>query len=524
MDMIGHRFGIIRGTAQGGANVEEIRLARNVTWNWAGIIFSGLVSFVTMPVMIHRLGSFYYGIWVLLNTFVGYYSLLDFGISAGLRRFISRLNGANDADVLRQIVAAALHLSVATAAVIIATTALIAYFLPRLVTLSADTAQLARLLFALIGVSVAIMFPARTLAACLHGLQRFDLSNLGSMVAVVLRGGCIVGALYMGFGVIAVALITVAAALFCLVFYFAAVQWVDRRLFARWAAFSWGRMRELLVFSSFVFLNMIGDYFRFQLDSIVIARYLSIALVTPFSVAANLMGHFMNVMYSISSPLMVEQNRLDGAQRHDESRNFFMRGTKLTATFALLGGVLLISNGKLLLQVWLGRDLLVAYPVLVTLTVAYVSDLGQGPSINLLRSRGRHRPLALWTLAEGAANLALSIYLSRRYGILGVALGTAVPMLITKLVVQPWYVLRIAEVRVTDYVASITVPLFVASVCVAVSELIPAPSPNFLTLCFSIAWQTGLFGLLAYTFVLNADERSAVKRFMRHLRPVMASA
>jgi O-antigen/teichoic acid export membrane protein len=524
MDMIGHRLGIIRGVAQNAANVEKVTLARSVTWNWAGIILSGLVSFITMPVMIHRLGSFYYGIWVLLNTFVGYYGLLDFGISAGLRRFTSRLNGANDADVLRQIVAAALHLNIATAVVIIAITALVAYFLPRLVTLPASSAQLAQRVFLLIGLSVAIMFPARTLAACLHGLQRFDLSNLGSMVAVVLRGGCIVGALYMGFGVMAVAWITVAAALGCLVFYFAAVQWVDRKLFARWAAFSWGHMRELLVFSSFVFLNMIGDYFRFQLDSIVIARYLTVALVTPFSVAANLMGHFMNVLYAISTPLMVEQSRLDGAQRHDESRTFFMRGTRLTATFALLGGVLLICNGRLLLQVWLGRDLLIAYPVLVTLTVAYVIDLGQGPSINLLRSRGRHRPMAWWTLAEGIANLALSIYLGRRYGILGVALGTAVPVLITKLFVQPWYVLRIAEVRVTDYVASIAAPLFVASLCVAVYKVVPAHSPNFLTLCFGIAWQTALFGLLAYVFVLNADERSAVKRFMHHLRPVMASA
>jgi O-antigen/teichoic acid export membrane protein len=482
-------------------------IGRSVFWNWAGILIASLVQFVTLPVMIHRLGNGYYGIWILLYTFVGYFSFFDFGIGTSILRFASRLDGAEDVATLHRITAAALHLSIVVASLVVAITASIAYFVPEFLKIPQASVPLARILVLLMGASVAIMFPARALGSCLQGLQRFDLYNAGYIATNVLRGACIVSALYMGYGVLTVGIITVLAALFSLVFYLGAIRFLDRNFFAHWTVISYAHMRELVAFSSFVFIMSIGDYLRFQLDSVVISRYLAVALVTPFSVAATLMTFFMNALGSITSPLMSEQARLDGAGLYAASREFFLHGTRITASFALLGGVLLISNGKLLLQVWLGEELVGAYPVLVILTAAYVIDLGQGPSINLLRSRGRHQAMAYWTLLEGIANLLLSVVLCRRIGIVGVALGTAIPMLVTKLVVQPWYVLRVAEIPAREYLKAIAGPLMVASICMAAARPFAIRASGFETLCFGVIWQISLFAFLAFCFLLDADQR-----------------
>src|SRR4051812_37844989 len=98
------RVGTLRAITRTGDDRGQGTIGQSVVWNWAGIIVSGVVSFVTMPIMIHRLGSFYYGIWILLNAFVGYYGLLDIGIADSLRRFTSRFHGANDPDALHQVV------------------------------------------------------------------------------------------------------------------------------------------------------------------------------------------------------------------------------------------------------------------------------------------------------------------------------------------------------------------------------------------------------------------------------------
>src|SRR5206468_10230714 len=63
------------------------------------------------------------------------------------------------------------------------------------------------------------------------------------------------------------------------------------------------------------------------------------------------------------------------------------------------------------------------------LAAAGVVLSAQGPVSNLLLGTGRHRLVAFTTLAEGAANLALSIVLVRRFGLWGVAAGTALPVI-----------------------------------------------------------------------------------------------
>jgi O-antigen/teichoic acid export membrane protein len=61
----------------------------------------------------------------------------------------------------------------------------------------------------------------------------------------------------------------------------------------------------------------------------------------------------------------------------------------------------------------------------------------------------RHRTLAIVALLEGAANLFLSIFLVRRFGILGDAVGTAIPLLCTTMFFLPRHLCRQLKLRVT---------------------------------------------------------------------------
>jgi len=63
-----------------------------------------------------------------------------------------------------------------------------------------------------------------------------------------------------------------------------------------------------------------------------------------------------------------------------------------------------------------------------------------------------NRILALAVLLEGTTNLILSIVLVRRFGILGDAVGTALPLLCTTLFFLPRHTCRILGVRMWTYV------------------------------------------------------------------------
>jgi O-antigen/teichoic acid export membrane protein len=132
---------------------------------------------------------------------------------------------------------------------------------------------------------------------------------------------------------------------------------------------------------------------------------------------------------------------------------------------------------------------------------------------------GRHRPLGLWTLGEGVANVVLSIFWAYKYGLIGVALGTAVPMLVTGLLVQPCYVFRLTGISPRDYLQRsmlrpiLAAALFLALCVPSVPRLTPAGLGSFAGL---LLLQTAIFAVMMYFAGLRNQDRQAIR--IRSLR------
>ena len=119
------------------------------------------------------------------------------------------------------------------------------------------------------------------------------------------------------------------------------------------------------------------------------------------------------------------------------------------------------------------------YNVLLVLTIGYCVVLMQSASNVFLYVRSRHKPLAAWTLAEGIANLVLSIYWARQYGILGVALGTTVPLLIVRLGIEPFYTLHVMGIKWSEYLSkSLLRPTLVTAGVLAIGSVTGTASPR----------------------------------------------
>ena len=495
------------------------RIARAICSNWLGMAVTGAVSFLLAPFLIHRLGPLYYGMWVMVGSVIGYYGLLDIGMSGTLVRFVAHYNGADKRVALTESFASALALSAAVGVIICALGLGSMFFLPQFFHVDGAEIWTFRYVLLLTALAVAVSFPARTTGAYLRGLQRFDLTNAVAIATTMLRAVAIVIALLAGCRVVAVAAITVLTAVLTLLLQAIAICQVDRGLVLTTHSVSWSRLRELFTFSIFVAIMSVGDYFRFNLDSIVIARYLSLTLVTPFAVAGSLIACFMSVIVGVSGPILTEMSRLYGLDDKEGLQLCYLRATRLTCLAAVTGGTLLIVNGRLLFHFWLGNGFESSYLVLVVLTVSYVTALAQSPSIALFYAQGRHRFMSYWTISEGISNLALSIWPASRLGIVGVALGTAIPMVVIKLTIQPWFASRASGVSLRQYFSEAVRPGFVVGVVSA--SLIygfgltrARTFPIFIAL---VTLQGCVFLATAWLFGMKPGERIALRSHLRQL-------
>ncbi len=481
---------------------------------WAGLIINGVVSFLLVRVLVHGLGDFYYGLWILASYFLDFYGLLDMGMRYSLQRFVARYGGTNQREALNETFMTGISMTVLTGATVIAVCALMIWILPGFFHVSGSSRTVFRLVLVLQSITLALNLPARIMGAYLCGLHRFDLYNGAASLQGVLRGIVFWMVIRMGGKIVAVATayLVIMAIILVLVIFF--VRLADPELSVGWKYTSWARTKELVQFSAFVFVNDIGDRLRFSTDAIVISHFLSVALSTPFNVISKLMETFKMVFFPITGPLNTEANLLDGQKKFDAVKALFLRSTKVCALLAFSGTTVLFLYGRDILRFWMGGSFTVYFNLLVVLTIGYCVILMQSPSPVFLYVRSRQKILAAWTLAEGLVNLGLSIYWARQYGILGVALGTTVPMLIVRLGVQPFYTLRVLGISWADYlVKSFLRPAVVTAAAIALATITglarhPATKLGFTGILLALGL---LFFVLSYWIVFDGRERESLR-------------
>ena len=491
-------------------------MLKNIFSNWLGLVVLGLISVVLTPAMVHGLGPLYYGMWALVGSLVDYSGMLDMGMRATLFRYVAFFRGANQRDSLNQTFATGMLIAAGTTIVTFLAFLGLGFILPSFFKFSGADKTTFSFVTILMGTSVSLAFPGQFLSAYLRGMERFDLYNVGMIVHGIVRAVTLLILLKLGYGVLALSASTVGLAVLFLAVHFLMVKWADPELQLSFKNLSWQRTKEMCNFGFDSFVNNSGETLRYYTDSFVIGRMLSVALVTPFSVATRLTEYFKMLVGGISGPIMVRLSGLSGQGNDEELKEEFLRSTRFSMLLSVFVGGILLVDGRMLISLWMGPNLLTSYPILVALTVAYIITWGQIPCPMLLFARARHhRAISWWTLGEGIANLALSILWAPKLGLLGVALGTAVPLMVSKLVIQPYYVLKDVGLSVGVYFwRGLSRALMVAVIFLSVSWYLVenyASNAGFLTLILVCFWQAGFFLLLCMSVGLAKADRTTVR-------------
>jgi len=496
-------------------------LLRSVVSNWAGLIVNGVLSFVLTPLLVHALGDVYFAMWMLGTSLLESSWLLDFGMRTTVFRFVARYQGAQQRDALDETFASGFAVSSAIAGVILLLSCASLFILPSLFAITGDSAVTFRWLLILSGMSVAISFCAQFLGTYLCATRRFDLYNLTSAGSGLVRAVLIVVALHLHHGVLFVAATALASSLLSLVVSAGLLRVADPALSFHPRNVKLARIRQLLGFSGSAFLGTAGDQLRFFVDSIVIGRVLTVALITPFNIAGRLVMLFRQLAFALASPFAGGMSELEGQQKKSDLQDYFLLATRMTSLLSVFISLMLLVNGKALIRFWVGSEYSTSYVLLVVLLAGYCLMLATQPAVDLLLAKGRHQLRGWWTLAEGLANLGLSIYWGRHYGLIGIAFGTAVPMIAIQLFVQPWYTLHVAAIPLRRYFKEgIGRPLLVAIIFVAVCALAQPwrHSTDLAHFAFAVAWQCALLALLAAGIGLHRDERTRMFESARRLR------
>lgn len=431
--------------------MRKLEIIKNVGSSWFSLGVNIVVGILLSPLILHRLGNTAYGAWVLAFSITGYYGLLDLGIRSSVIRYVSTYSASNDRAGLEKLISTSLFLYTAIGAAALVATLALSASAGFLFHIPADFVPTARLLFLIVGGGVAVGFPVGLFGGVLEGMGRFYVVNVTNLAATLVRAALIVLALRHGYGLQMVALVTVLIPLLAsLVRASVALRMLDVKL--RWRFADRGALREIWRYSAASFALMVAYKLRFKTDELVISAMLPIAAVTFFSVGDRLVDYTMEVVGSLAQIFVPMSGQADARGDSAELRRIFIAGNRACAMVVLPISATLIILGRQVITAWVGPSYVApSYPVMLVLLIPFTVVLAQAASTRILYGMAEHRTLAWISSLEAVANVLLSVVLIRPLGILGDALGTAIPLALTGLYFLPRHLCRLLGVRVGTF-------------------------------------------------------------------------
>jgi O-antigen/teichoic acid export membrane protein len=479
------------------------RLLIGAATNWLAFAATLVVGFFLTPYMVRRLGDGPYGVWAFVESVLAYFTLFDLGIAACVVRYVARFNATGDRDELNRLASTTLSLFFGLGAIVLAVgSALLPVILPSLEESGMPASDVLGFALLMLG-NLALTLPLSVFPSILDGLERFALKSLIRIVVLAIRTtGTIVlmenrpslwdlGVLFTACNLVEHGALAVCAFKSLPGLRFAR-RFVDR-----------ATLKRVKGYSLHAFLAMVAGRTCVQSGTVIVGALLGASPVTYFAIAARLVEFAKALLRTATNTLTPAISAQEANGEIESIRRLFLRGTRWVLYAILPVHLGLIVFGRSFLAIWLGDPMYAerCYPILVILSSTLTLVVAQSMASRVLYGMGCLSRFSRAALVEAFANIALSLLLCPRFGLIGVAVGVAAPNLVMCL----WVIGHTAgglNVPVRRYLAGAWLrPTVISVVPLGVWLLVRIPIGDWATLIAAIC-----IGMLPYGIAVWAIE------------------
>jgi O-antigen/teichoic acid export membrane protein len=286
-------------------------------------------------------------------------------------------------------------------------------------------------------------------------------------------------------------------------------------------------IQTILSFSGCAILVQVSGMVILFSDSIVIGTLLPVSAVTFFMIGANLTEYGRTVLSGISYTLtpMVSAATVHHPER---AAALLRRSIRLGTLTVLPILVTFLVRGGAFITLWMGP----AYgaqsgSILRTLATALCFSASYQMITATMFGLNRHRRMVPVFIGEAIVNLVLSLILVRRFGILGVAIGTTVPRLIVATLIGPRLARAILGIPKRVFVREAWLRPMAAMVPFAAASFLVDlywPAPTLLVYFAQIALCLPMAALGAWMISLDQEERDGATDWFDRSRAALAGS
>ena len=403
---------------------------QNVSVNYLVTGTELLIGIFMLPFNVAHLGQSAYGLWVLVASITVYFSMFDMGYGVAQVRFAAKYRAQGDTNALNEVASTMFCMFSGIGLLTFLVALAIALNLDRLFPLTPDQVWTGRIVLLFISAYVALGFPFSVFGGIVNGFQRQYLNGAVAFVTAIVVAVVNVVVLLAGYGLPELVAATTGVRILSYLAYALNAFRVFPALRIRPQFFKRARLREVTGFSIFILIIDLANKLNYSTDTIVIGVFMGTAAVAVWAVAQRLIEIVQRITDQLNAvlfPVVVDSSTVE---RVDKLQKILIQGTRLSLAMVVPLATVLGLTARPLVMLWVGPNFAGSIDVIYILSVVVALRVGNATSTVILKGSGLHKVLAISNLSMAFSNLVLSVVLVRWYGLIGVAIGTLIPMVV----------------------------------------------------------------------------------------------
>ena len=503
---------------------KEIKIGAILSYIY--IIVNNIVGIFYTPIMLRYMGQSEYGLYSLAASIIGYLTVLDLGFGNAIIVYTSKYLAKGNKEELKNL-HGMFKVLYTFIGIIVLFIGLILYFnVEKMFSNSMSTYEIgrAKIIMLILTVNLAVTFSMSIYGSIIIAYEKFIFSKILNIVRQILNPLIMLPLLILGYKAIAMTVVLTILNVFCLL---ANKIYCKKKLELNMKILKWDKtlLKEIFGYSFFIFLCTIADKANWSIDQIILGSISGTIVVAIYSLATQVNSIYLSFSNAITGVLIPKVTKMIENQASDKeiSEIFIKNGRIQYIILALILSGFIIF-GKEFILLWAGKDYNTSYYIacllIASATITIIQDLG----VAILQAKNLVKFRSLIYVSLAFFNICISIPLSKIYGGIGAALGTAITLFIRDAIIMNIYYYKRAKLDIPKFWKSIfimSIPiLFIALIGFTIN--IRLYYISWLTLIIKICVYTIIFCLVAYKFSLNNYEKNLfVKTSIEKLKKIV---
>ena len=475
------------------------QLKAGVVLNYVVIILNTVVGLLYTPYMLRMMGQSEYGLYSLVASVIAYLTVLDLGFGNAIVRYTAKFRAEKKTEEQYEMFGM-FFLLYLVIGIIAFGIGLGLYFNVGTLfgnTMTAVELDRARIMLLLLVANLAFTFPLSIWGSIIQAYEDFVFQKSLNIFRILLNTAVMICLLHFGYKAVAMVVVQTIFNVLTLVLNFIYCRRkLNIHIYFRFKHFHWGFLKEVAIYSFWIFLNAIMDRVYWSTGQFVLGAMVGTAAVAVFAIAIQLEGMYMQFSTAISSVFLPKVTAMVATNRsRKEISDLFIRTGRIQ--YIVLAYILsgFIIFGRQFIELWAGAGYTDAYIIsllfFIPLTVPLIQNLG----ITILQARNEMKFRSVLYIIIALVSLAMQIVLTRFFGGIGCAMGVSGALVVGQILIMNVYYRRRQDLDIKTFWKEISKMSIIPIVLIFSSMLVIR---HFFALD---SWGKLILGIAAFSLV-----------------------